>query len=78
MSTTVEHLRPFPMRVSASPAESSPDESLRERPLHVSATTTSQDRRERESGSQRERASRNPGQRYRRRREPHAIDRDPR
>lgn len=77
MSPAIEHLRPLLVRVSASPAESSPSEFLRERPLYVSTTATSQNRRERESSGQREGAQRDSGQRYRRRREPYAADRDP-
>jgi len=75
---TVEHLRPLPVRVGAGAAESSADESLRERPLHIAAAAASQDWRECESGCQRERAPRNPSQRHWRRRESHATDRDSR
>lgn len=77
MSPAIEHFRPLSVRVSASPAKSSPSEFLRERSLYVSTTAPSQDRCERESSGQRERAQRNPGQRHRRGREPYAVDRDP-
>lgn len=78
MPPTVEHLRPLPLRVGAGAAESSADESLRERPVHVAAAAAGQDRRERESGGQRAGAPGNPGQRHRRGREPHVTDRDSR
>lgn len=61
MSPAIEHLRSFSVRVGTGAAESSSDESLRERSLHVSATAASQDRCERESSGERERAERNPG-----------------
>lgn len=77
MSPAIQHLRPFSLCVGTGAAESPSDESLRERPLHVSATPASQDRRERESSGERERAERNPCQRHRRRRESYAINRDP-
>lgn len=62
MSPAVEHVRPFPLRVSTCTAKSPPDEPFRERPLYVATTTASEDRREREPDGQCQRAQRDLGQ----------------
>lgn len=61
MSSTIEHIRPFPMRVSACTAKSPADEPFCECPLYVATTTASEDRREREPDGQCQRAQRDTG-----------------